>query len=45
MEAAKPLDTNELAMANWFSKEEIPEAQLDISLTSEMMMAFKHNKF
>lgn len=39
------LDTNELAMANWFSKEEIPEAQLDISLTSEMMMAFKHNKF
>ena len=39
------LDTNELATAGWFSREEIPHTQMDISLTSEMIMAFKHKLF
>lgn len=35
------LDEEELAMADWFSREEITVKRDDISLTNEMMMLFK----
>lgn len=35
------LDENELALAEWFRRDEIPVEPEDISLTNEMMMAFK----
>ena len=35
------LDENELAVAVWLKREEIPEANMRISLTSEMMEAFR----
>ena len=38
------LDENELALAEWFEREEIPVDPDDISLTNEMMMAFKYGK-
>ena len=38
------LDTNELAMAEWFEREQMPVEAEDLSLTNEMMMAFKHGK-
>lgn len=40
-EAAITLDEDELALAEWFGREELPAAYEDISLTNEMMMAFK----
>lgn len=36
------LDKNELAVAEWFEREEMPVEANDISLTNEMMMAFKN---
>lgn len=36
------LDKHELALAQWFQREEIPDEGEDISLTKEMMMAFKN---
>ena len=38
------LDRNELAMAEWFEREEMPVKEEDLSLTNEMMMAFKNGK-
>ena len=38
------LDTDELAMAEWFEREQMPVEAEDLSLTNEMMMAFKHGK-
>lgn len=38
------VDHNELSMASWFNREEIPDEGDNISLTKEMMMAFKHGK-
>lgn len=35
------LDENELALAQWFKREEIPVEPDDISLTNEMMMVFR----
>ena len=35
------LDENELALAQWFEREEIPVEPDDISLTNEMMMTFR----
>lgn len=35
------LDENELALASWFEREEIPAEYEDVSLTNEMMMVFK----
>ena len=36
------LDKEELAMAEWFERENIPTKPEDFSLTNEMMMAFKN---
>lgn len=36
------LDREELAMAEWFEREDIPEVSTHESLTNEMMMKFKH---
>lgn len=38
------LDTEELAMAEWFERDHMPVEEEDLSLTNEMMMAFKHGK-
>lgn len=38
------LDRNELAMAEWFEREEMPVKEEDLSLTNEMMLAFKNGK-
>lgn len=38
------LDWQELAMAEWFDREELPVEYEDCSLTNEMIMAFKENK-
>lgn len=38
------LDEEELAMAEWFEREEMPVKAEDLSLTNEMMMAFKNGK-
>ena len=38
------LDTDELAMAEWFEREQMSVEAEDLSLTNEMMMAFKHGK-
>ena len=38
------LDRDELAMAEWFEREEMPVKEEDLSLTNEMMMAFKNGK-
>lgn len=38
------LDETELAMAKWFTREEIPETFDDYSLTNEMIMVFKENR-
>lgn len=35
------LDREELAMAEWFEREEMPVKREDLSLTNDMMMAFK----
>lgn len=35
------LDENELALAEWFERNQIPVEPDDISLTNEMMMAFR----
>ena len=35
------LDKNELAVAQWFEREEIPYDDYDVSLTREMMIQFK----
>ena len=35
------LDENELAVAQWFEREEIPYDDYDVSLTREMMIQFK----
>ena len=37
-------DTDELAMAEWFERDKMPVEAEDLSLTNEMMMAFKHGK-
>lgn len=39
------LDTNELAEAMWIKREEIPEDDIHISLTRELMEAFRDHKF
>ena len=36
------LDANELALAQWFERDEIPVTPSRDSLTNEMIMAFKH---
>ena len=36
------LDKNELSVAEWFEREEMPVEANDISLTNEMMMVFKN---
>lgn len=38
------LDQEELALAEWFEKEEIPTTKTDDSLTNEMIMAFKNGE-
>ena len=38
------LDEEELALAEWFERDAIPVTPDDISLTNEMMMAFKNNE-
>ena len=38
------LDTEELATAEWFTREDAPPQPLNISLTSEMIWQFKHGK-
>lgn len=38
------LDENELALGVWLDREEIPPADMNISLTSEMMEAFRTGK-
>ena len=38
------LDKEELALAEWFDREDMPVEPEDVSLTNEMMMAFKNNK-
>ena len=38
------VDHSELSMASWFNREDIPDEGDNISLTKEMMMAFKHGK-
>ena len=35
------LDENELALAEWFERNQIPVEPDDISLTNEMMMVFR----
>lgn len=37
------LDKEELALAEWFEREDIPTKPEDFSLTNEMMMVFKNN--
>lgn len=38
------LDSQELAMAEWFEREELPVKYEDCSLTNEMIMAFKEGR-
>ena len=38
------LDTDELALAEWFEREDIPVKFEDCSLTNEMMLAFKERR-
>lgn len=38
------LDEEELALAEWFEREEIPVTDKNISLTNEMILAFKNNE-
>lgn len=38
------LDREELALAEWFEREEIPVTDRAISLTNEMILAFKNNE-
>ena len=38
------LDRDELAVAEWFNRGQIPAPELDISLTSEMMMRFQNGE-
>ena len=38
------LDQEELALAEWFEREEIPVTERNISLTNEMILAFKNSK-
>ncbi len=38
------LDQEELAMAEWFKRENIPIREVDVSLTSEMIMKFKNGE-
>lgn len=39
------LEQEELAMARWFEREEIPVEEQDLSLTNEMIMKFKNQGF
>lgn len=39
------MDTSELKTAKWIKKEDLEEDTEHVSLTSEMMMAFKHNNY
>lgn len=38
------LDKEELAMAEWFEREEIPVTEKSVSLTNEMILAFKNGE-
>ena len=38
------LDRDELALAEWFEREDIPVKEEDLSLTNEMIMVFKNRK-
>lgn len=38
------MDEEELALAEWFEREEMPVKEHDLSLTNDMMMAFKNGK-
>ena len=37
------LDREELAMAEWFEREDIPVKETNLSLTNEMIIHFKRN--
>ena len=39
------LDTEELALAEWFEREDIPVNEAGISLTSEMIVNFKNGGY
>lgn len=39
------LDREELALAQWFEREEMPVKEEDLSLTNEMMMVFKNGEW
>lgn len=43
-EDAITLDKEELALAEWFEREEIPVTEQNVSLTNEMILAFKNNR-
>jgi len=36
------LDEQELSVAEWFEREEIPVSEKTVSLTNEMILHFKH---
>ena len=38
------IDQEELSMAEWFEREDMPVKEEDLSLTNAMMMAFKEGK-
>ena len=44
-EAEIKLDQEELALAEWFERDEMPVKDEDCSLTNEMMMAFKRGEW
>jgi len=39
------LDSNELSGAEWYSRHDLPKELSDISITYEMIEAFRNNKF
>lgn len=43
-EAAITLDRDELSLATWMKREDMPDRSDDISLTSEMMEVFRNNR-
>lgn len=38
------MDKNELSVAEWFEREEIPVTEISVSLTNEMILYFKYGK-
>ena len=43
LDVYKRQDQEELALAEWFEREEIPVTERNISLTNEMILAFKNS--